>query len=298
MRLETPTFEQVEPRQLVRDLGGRWGQGYGTAPCPICQPERRKGQNALTVRSAGDRLLMHCKKSDCAFVDLLQAAGIKSGSFEIDHLARAEAEAERGRHEAKQRQRARNVWDNTIPITGTPGETYLRSRGITCSLPYSLRWVADTMHCPSGSYCAAIVANVTPTGGVHRTFFTKKGDRLPKNAKMMLGPCSGGAVRLSETIGPLVLAEGIETGLSLLSGLLEGPANVWATLSTSGMRSLHLPPKPVGGSLIVATDGDPAGREAGAKLADRAHALGWPVSIMAAPDGQDFNDVLLKGGAQ
>ena len=58
------------------------------------------------------------------------------------------------------------------------------------------------------------------------------------------------------------------------------------------MRTLKLPPKPRSGSLIIATDGDASGREAGAALADRAHALGWKVSIMAAPDGQDFNDVL------
>ena len=39
----------------------------------------------------------------------------------------------------------------------------------------------------------------------------------------MLGPCEGGAVRPSETIGPLVVCEGKETRTSLLSGLLDGP---------------------------------------------------------------------------
>ncbi len=32
---------------------------------------------------------------------------------------------------------------------------------------------------------------------------------------MMLGRCAGGAVRLSDGLGPLLIAEGIETGLTL-----------------------------------------------------------------------------------
>lgn len=111
----------------------------------------------------------------------------------------------------------------------------------------------------------------------------------------MMGPCGGGAVRLSGSDGPLVVCEGIETGLSLLSGLLSGPATVWATLSTSGMRALKLPSET--GELIIATDGDSPGREAGEKLASRASALGWNVSLMPAPDGQDWNDVLRESEA-
>jgi hypothetical protein len=37
---------------LCTQLGGRWYGRYGAAPCPACQPERRKGQNALTIRMA------------------------------------------------------------------------------------------------------------------------------------------------------------------------------------------------------------------------------------------------------
>jgi hypothetical protein len=128
------------------------------------------------------------------------------------------------------------------------------------------------------------------TGGVHRTFFQKSGVRLDRNAKMMQGPCAGGAVALSAADGPLVACEGIETGLSLLSGLLTGPATVWAALSTSGMRGLQLPPQP--GQLTVAVDGDEPGREAGHALAERAHALGWQVSILDPGNGADFNDLL------
>jgi DNA primase len=59
------------------------------------------------------------------------------------------------------------------------------------------------------------------------------------------------------------------------------------------MAGLVLPEAP--GDLIVATDGDPAGRHAGDRLAHRAFALGWTVSLLPAPDGTDWNDQLRKG---
>ena len=103
-------------------------------------------------------------------------------------------------------------------------------------------------------------------------------------------------MQVAEAEGPLVVAEGIETALSLASGLLGKPATIWAALSTSGMRGLILPPLP--GRLTVAADGDQPGCEAAMALASRAEALGWRVSLLPAPDGRDWNDVLaLKGGA-
>jgi DNA primase len=92
------------------------------------------------------------------------------------------------------------------------------------------------------------------------------------------------------------VAEGIETALSLASGLLHRPATIWAALSTSGMRALRLPSN--SGRLTIATDGDGAGRAAGHDLAERAHGLGWQVSLLPAPDGRDWNDILtMKGEA-
>ena len=289
------TAATIDPATLARDLGGKWHRSYGVAPCPVCQATRRKDQNALTISAKDGKLLLHCKKSGCNFRDILTAAGISPGHVEIDRLAMENAERERAEQEAKLRARARSLWDYAEPIHGTKGEAYLRTRGITCDLPDSLRWLADTYHGPSAAYHSAMIVSVTPTGGLHRTFFTKKGQRLEQNAKMMLGPCSGGVVRLSETIGPLVVCEGIETGLSLLSGLLDGPHTVWAALSTSGIKGVQLPARP--GKLVVASDGDQPGREAANSLASRAAAFGWEVSLLPAPDGQDWNDVLTSKGA-
>jgi len=139
-----------------------------------------------------------------------------------------------------------------------------------------------------------MVANVAPTGGAHRTYFTKQGVRLAKSAKMMLGSCCGDSVRLSHGVGPLVITEGIETGLSLLQMLADRSLAVWATLSTSGMKGVKLPKEPH--NLIIGVDDDEAGKQAATTLATRATMLGWEVSLMRAPDGQDWNDVLMLGG--
>ncbi|MEI4264242.1 DUF7146 domain-containing protein [Roseovarius sp. D0-M9] len=284
------------PQQITEHLRGKWYGRYGSAPCPVCQPEQRKGQNALTL-SEGDagRLLAHCKKSGCAFGDILAAAGITSADFtNPDPYEEALRRAQRHSDVAKRATRARQLWQDALPISGSPAEAYLRKRGISCPLPNTLRWLPDIFHGPSGSYCAAMIGRVT-TGGMHRTYFTKQGNRLSMSPKMMLGPCSGGAVRLSEAIGPLVVCEGIETGLSLLSGLLSGPHAVLAALSTSGMMGLKLPHRP--GDLIIATDSDDsgAGKGAGDQLGHTAYALGWNVSMMAAPCGMDWNDALQSG---
>lgn len=288
----------MNARDLTDSLGGVWRNGRGSAPCPVCQPERRRDQTALSVAEADGRLLLHCFKSNCSFRDIAAAANVPPGRAAKDPCSERERDAARRDYDATKLAKAQSLWMAAKPIRHTRAAGYLRERGITCELPDSLRFAPDIFHSPTMTWCTAMVAKVSPTGAAHRTFFDKKGKRLPadKSPKMMLGACSGGAVVLSEEGGPLVVCEGIETGLSLLSGLLDRPASIWAALSTSGMVSLRLPSRP--GHLIVATDGDAAGREAGHKLAQRASAAGWQVSTLAAPDGQDWNDVLRKGGVR
>ncbi|TFG86302.1 MAG: hypothetical protein E4H18_04515, partial [Hyphomicrobiales bacterium] len=95
-------------------------------------------------------------------------------------------------------------------------------------------------------------------------------------------------VTLSGGPGPLLAAEGVETALALLTGLQDRQPRIWASLSTSGMAALILPPDP--GELVLAPDGDQPGRDAAKKLAQRAIRAGWRVRVMAIQDGRDWND--------
>lgn len=135
-------------RALTLSLRGQWHGRYGAAPCPICQPDRRKGQNALTLSDAPvGRLLAHCKKSGCSFSDLARALGLAPGDFarpDPAEIARAEALA---RAEAEKRARqALALWREALPINGTPAETYLRGRGLSLDLPASLRFHPAAWH--------------------------------------------------------------------------------------------------------------------------------------------------------
>ena len=281
----------IDPAVLIRSLGGEWRGHSGNAPCPVCQPERRRDQRGLSVGFSGNKLLMYCHKNGCAFGDIVRAADI-NGEFEPDPSSLVRARKIQAAEEAKTRDRARRIWDASMPIEGTKGEHYFRSRKITLALPDRLRWRSDLLH-TSGRSLSAIVADVQPTGGIHRTYFEKNGVRLRDKAKLMLGPCRGGAVRLARGPGPLLIGEGIESTLSSLQLLNRPRFGAWAALSTSGMKTVLLPSE--ASELVIAPDGDAPGRDAAFVLANRAHVLGWKVSMMEPVDGLDWNDVLQSG---
>jgi Toprim domain len=283
-----------DARTLTHALGGKWHSNYGVAFCPA---HNNTATPALSIGTGRDgRLLLNCK-AGCKFGDVaaaLRDRGLSehAGSPKLDYKAQQASDDLRRTLQAKQ------VARETIPIVGTIAETYLRTRSITCPLPEdALRFHPNCWH-SSGKDVPAMVARVKGSDGyaVHRVYLKPDGagkaDVQP--TKAMLGLCKGGAVQLFEAEGPLVVCEGLETALSLASGLLQRPATIWAALSTSGMQNLRLPPTPA--RLTIATDGDDAGRAAAQKLAERAYGLGWTVSFLHAPVGKDWNDVLREGG--
>lgn len=292
----------TEAERITRALSGRWHGRYGTAMCPAHQNTRTP---ALSLSCGEDgRLLARCH-AGCDFpsiLDALRGLGLVEGHGHYSppsaaDLARIKAAEEA---EAKKREtQALALWRVAMPIQGTPAEVYLRGRGITADLPESLRFHPEAWHGPSAMRWPAMVALVEGANrlAVHRTYLRPDGHGKAgiDPAKMMLGATAGGAVRLSQGAGPLVVAEGIETALSLASGLLRGPATIWAALSAPGIAALRLPPAPH--RLTIATDGDEAGRAAGNKLAERASAMGWAVSLLPAPEGRDWNDILTMKGA-
>lgn len=287
----------MNAQEITQTLSGRWHGRYGSAACPYCQPERRRDQNALTLSDGTDgRLLLHCKKNGCGFHDIATAIGIRSGEYRPpDPAVIAQRRAEERAQAEKRARQAQRCWDEAFPINGTIADMYLRNRGITCATPSTLRYHPSCWHGPTATRHPALVALIEGGDGfaIHRTYLQKDGTgkATVEPDKAMLGRAGSGAVRLTDAQGPLVVAEGIETGLSLASGLLRYPATIWAALSTSGIRGLHLPPSP--DRLTIATDGDDPGRDAGRELAERAHAFGWTVSLLPAPQGRDWNDVLV-----
>ena len=107
---------------------------------------------------------------------------------------------------------------------------------------------------------------------------------------MMLGPVGGAAVRLAAAAEELAVAEGIESGLSAQQAT---GIPTWAAMSTSGLKTLILPPLPLAAEIVIAADNDAAGDRAARKAADRWIAEGRTVKIAKPPtEGDDFNDIL------
>lgn len=294
----------TDAKTLTGALNGRWHGGYGLAFCPAHHNTKTP---ALSLANGDDgQLLAHCH-AGCDFgsiVDALKGMGLIKGRGHYNPPDPAEQQRRRRAERArllKRSTQAREVWERAQPIGGTLAETYLRGRGITCALPDSLRFHAACWH-SSGQHIPAMVGLIEGAEGfaVHRTYLGGDGRKVAfAPAKAMLGTCKGGAVRLPSQGGALVVAEGIETALSLASGLLDGPVTVWAALSSTGVAGLSLPAIPH--SLIVAADSDDngAGLRAAQALAQRASALGWEVSLLPAPKGRDWNDYLMtKGGSK
>jgi putative DNA primase/helicase len=186
------------------------------------------------------------------------------------------------------------LWDQGLPIAGSVAETYLRSRGIAIEAPPALRFHEKLKHGPTDSCWPALLGLITDSVsakpiGLHRTFLTFDGSgKAPiEPAKMMLGRAHGVVVRLGEVTDQLMVAEGIETALSVQQACSEP---VWAALSASGLKSLNLPPGI--NSITILADGDPTGEAAALDAARRLKTPVRSVRIVRTPAGRDFNDIL------
>lgn len=192
---------------------------------------------------------------------------------------------------------AMSLWRAADPARDTLVETYLAARGIRMAVPNSLR-LHHALYHPSGGTWPAMLALVTNGRdgtplAVHRTFLARDGGgKAPVcPVRMMLGPCGGGAVRLAEAGEVTMIGEGIETCLAAMQA---GDLPAWAALSTSGLRKLDLPEEMR--DVIVLADGDMAGEVSADCAALRWKRQGRRVRIARAPQGMDFNDLLLARG--
>ncbi len=286
---------------IAKALGGnRRGHGWA-ARCPAHDDR----DPSLSIRNAGSKVLVHCH-AGCDQRDVI--AALKSrGLWRHNHdsvpmppMRPAPISADAARIDAAMR-----IWRRAGPISGTPVDAYLSSRGLAVRSMTALRFMPRLNH-PSGARFPGMVALVRrgvdgEPIAVHRTFLRTegRGKASVEPARMMLGPCRGGAVRLSEPGEVLMVGEGIETCLAAMQATGH---SAWAALSTSGLRTLDLPETVR--EVIVLADGDDAGEAAAGNCAQRWARESRRVKIARPPRGMDFNDWLLgrapkiEGGGQ
>ena len=287
-------------------LNGQWHGTYGTAQC-LAHDDREPSLKLCDDPGKRDEIDVHCF-AGCDWRDVkaaLRRLGLL-GDRELDRraiksrapgLQRSPLKANPSPDTLTRSKAAKAIWQASKALPDTPAETYLRERGLQPGpdgWPPTLRYHPALKHYDTGLNFPALIAAVSLWPGcevraVHRTFLKLDGTAkaVVTKPKLMLGPCGGGAVRLDHFGETLVLAEGIESGLSVqqATGL-----PTWACLSTSGLKSIILPPDVR--TVVIAADNDDAGIKAAEDAAARLTREGRKVKVAKPPANMDFNDVL------
>jgi hypothetical protein len=197
---------------------------------------------------------------------------------------------------------ARRLFAMSQPIAGTIAETYLRKRGITAfheirALRFHPRcYYRSDVDAPTEIWPALVAAVTDLIGnitGAHRTWLDPSGfDKAPVDTpRRAMGHLLGHGVRFGIATDVMLAGEGLETMLSLRSGLPSLP--MLAALSANHLAAILFP-----GTLrrlYIARDRDPAGDLAVATLAERAHSAGIE-ALTLTPALGDFNGDLREFG--
>jgi putative DNA primase/helicase len=283
---------------IAKALGGRKVGGGWMARCPA----HADREPSLSIRHAQDgKILVRCH-AGCDQAQLIAVLRSR-GLWECRHhnpcwqKHQYSASFRKGIDDsihAEHRKSALAIWRSSVLTRGTLVEKYFVSRGLHVPSALRLGFHAGLKH-PSGTVWPAMVALVSrgtddAPVAIHRTFLARDGSgKAPVDPqKMMLGPCSGGAVRLAPPGDLLMVGEGIETCIAAMQAT-NHPA--WVALSASGLRVLELPTDVR--ELVVLADGDDPGEAAARDAALRWSCEGRRVRIARPPRSFDFNDVLL-----
>ncbi len=320
--------------RLIR-AGREW-----KGPCPF----HSEKSASFTIFHKGDREHYHCFgcgahgdvvsfMAQIRNIEMREAIKLLAGDSLKTYQAAPRAETAPKREEDPQRAaKARDLYLKAEKAEGSPVESYLAQRGIDLEalggVPASLRFSeVDYWHphpdpqqkpVKMGTY-PAMLAPIKQKDGVmsavHITYldpvrFCKISVPDPfapgksLNAKKVRGPMAGGCVRLGPAAETLMIAEGIESALSVRTAA-RGTAfdfDVWTCVSLGNLANIGLPD--IVKNVIILADNDmklPKSdrqkdprvflKESAQKIArgGRVVRVAWP------RPGMDFNDVLKAG---
>jgi len=273
-------------RTLTKQLGGNWLGTSGEAACPVCQPERRRDQHALTISWLNGRLLLNCKKSGCKYTDVLKLAQFPlSATTDNSQLPATPAKIEAG----KRRVAAAVLAEQIMAASEKRRHDYLRKKGFpTLQLPtLSYGALREFMYPPkalgnlSNQDLLLCVPLSTPTGTLTSLqLVSDTGSKafLPGGRIGGSGwfPCEHGA-------RPMVLCEGVATALSILrsSKRIESIVSVGACMSAGGVA--YMGRSGMGDAVMADNDISGTGKRA-------AQETGL-LYKMPPKLGEDFNDL-------
>ena len=313
-RIEELTEELLGAPSLKRRNAWRFG-AKGSLEV-ITGGHKRGAWISRETGNGGGPLDLICHGRACSIADAISWARTWTGRrIDPSRDYRAEAAERKANRERKAQEsadqeaadRARRVgtaqrlWRGRKPIGGTVAEAYLHHRGLNFAAPRS--W-PDAVAFHPGS-CSLIVGATLADGtlqAVQRVRLTPEGRKAvgtpEQPVKQTNGVLASAAVRLpGDPQGPLLLAEGPETGLSVWAAT---GAETWIALGS--MAALDLP---LGRQIVVCRDDDAKHSPSDKAIIKTVAAwrkAGHSVAV-ATPwqfrqyNKSDFNDTIQRDGA-
>lgn len=245
---------------------------------------------------------------------------LNSNKAEQEGEAKMKRINEHEKDQAKKGEEVREIIAQCVPIKGTRAESYLRNeRAIQGELSDSLRYLpagSKFYYNGKNSYVrdGALAAVAKDSDGNHKavqvTYLTKEGKRAEtpdgeKFPKLSYGSLKGTSVQLQigEKGSPVIIAEGVETALSLKEAGVKG--DILCSLGTSNIKNLDVKNRDV----IIAGDWDGSFEKPSWAATEKAKSAlvkkGNKVEIiLPVQDSElsnekvDFNDLLKKGGVK
>ena len=286
------TASQILAEHRIARAGNK--SAYVTV-CPQCSHTRRKKRDrclSVLIDGKGARWCCHhCQWHGHEFFDEPRGPDAASKPVVIEQS---------DNDEQSRIKRALEIWKASVPLIGSPGESYLRARKITKLPPGIEHALRFHSYCPfDGARRPCVVALfrdvlTNEPKAIHRIAPINGG---PKAERMSFGPKSGCAVKLwsDEAVEQgLVIGEGIETTLAAALGVehrgtLLQPA--WAAGSDKAVAKFPILPGIESLTILVDNDASQAGQDAARKCAARWLAAGREVIRLIPRTKKDFNDI-------
>jgi hypothetical protein len=210
------------------------------------------------------------------------------------------SQEEKARAEAdRKRQHIREQWGKGVPLAGTPGEAYLKGRQLDGEYPADqVRWAPEYRHTPDGQPGSAILVPLLDDAGqlqgLAAIWVSEFGGKEGRNPAKPLYIAEKG-LHLTGRLGDpkaqtLVIAEGLETGLSRL---VVGPVDLRVCFG-----SIHrCDPGPATREVEVLADRDKIGE---ARAVAREYTVPAYVVVGDISTGKkgDLNDQLREFGLE
>ena len=241
----------------------------------------RNDQMSLSISDKNNRLLMKCHKSNCRYVDILIALGVATHKpAAVSEKEALERKAEVERKAIQGQARALKVWRRTEPrrhlYLARKGFPQLRAATISVmELASVIKIPKPLQHLKGTELLLAVPMRNEANKLQSLEFITGNGEKcfLPG------GKLNGSACWMGKE-GPVVVCEGVGTGLSLRRSAVSQKLTIRVAAAGSATNMLGL--RGVADYVMADNDESGAGRKA-------ALDVGKPFT-MPPVVGMDFND--------